>query len=136
MAVTFCLGAVFVLPLLFFYDLSWLKQPGGGLAVLHLGLVSAALGYLLFGRGFSPSWTGRQSRHAAEVDMRHELVIDQLGQFVHIAIAQGFVGFDDVQGLIGDALDESLGCFIGRPNHSRGKPCARTSDAEHLSAGE
>jgi len=51
MAVTFCLGAIFVLPLLFIYDLSWLRQPGGALAVLHLGLVTAALGYLLFGCG-------------------------------------------------------------------------------------
>jgi DME family drug/metabolite transporter len=51
MAVTFCLGALFVLPLLFSAELSWLAQPNGALAVLHLGLVTAALGYLLFGRG-------------------------------------------------------------------------------------
>jgi DME family drug/metabolite transporter len=51
MAVTFCLGALFVLPLLFTADLGWLGQPNGALAVLHLGLVTAALGYLLFGRG-------------------------------------------------------------------------------------
>lgn len=51
MAVTFCLGALFVLPLLFTAELDWLAQPAGALAVLHLGLISAALGYLLFGRG-------------------------------------------------------------------------------------
>jgi DME family drug/metabolite transporter len=51
MAVTFCLGAVFVLPLLFTADLGWITQTNGALAVLHLGLVTAALGYLLFGRG-------------------------------------------------------------------------------------
>ena len=51
MAVTFCLGALFVLPLLFTAELGWLAQPSGALVVLHLGLASAALGYLLFGRG-------------------------------------------------------------------------------------
>ena len=51
MAVTFCLGALFVLPLLFTAELGWLAQPNGALAVLHLGVVTAALGYLLFGRG-------------------------------------------------------------------------------------
>ena len=51
MAVTFCLGALFVLPLLFTAELGWLAQPSGALAVLHLGLITAALGYLLFGRG-------------------------------------------------------------------------------------
>jgi DME family drug/metabolite transporter len=51
MAVAFCLGALFVLPLLFTADLRWLAQPNGALAVLHLGLITAALGYLLFGRG-------------------------------------------------------------------------------------
>ena len=51
MAVTFCLGALFVLPVLFTAELGWLAQPRGTLVVLHLGLVTAALGYLLFGRG-------------------------------------------------------------------------------------
>ena len=51
MAVTFSLGALFVLPLLFTAPLDWLAQPNGLLVVLHLGLVTAALGYILFANG-------------------------------------------------------------------------------------
>lgn len=51
MAVTFSLGALFVLPLLVGADLSWLAQPNGYLVILHLGLITAALAYTLFARG-------------------------------------------------------------------------------------
>jgi len=51
MAVTFCVGALFVLPLLIGADLSWLAQVNGSLVVLHLGLITAALAYTLFARG-------------------------------------------------------------------------------------
>lgn len=51
MAVTFSLGALFVLPLLLGSELSWLVQPNGYLVILHLGLVTAALAYILFAYG-------------------------------------------------------------------------------------
>jgi DME family drug/metabolite transporter len=51
MAVTFCLGACFVLPLLIRANLQWLAQPAGTLVVLHLGVISAGLAYTLFARG-------------------------------------------------------------------------------------
>ncbi len=51
MAVTFCLGAVFVAPLLLTANLSWLAEPSGMLVVLHLGVITAALGYTLYARG-------------------------------------------------------------------------------------
>ena len=51
MAVTFCLGALFVLPLLIGADLRWLTQTSGLLVVLHLGVITAALAYTLFARG-------------------------------------------------------------------------------------
>jgi DME family drug/metabolite transporter len=51
MAVTFCLGACFVLPLLFTANLDWLKEPAGFLVVLHLGVITAGLAYTLFARG-------------------------------------------------------------------------------------
>jgi DME family drug/metabolite transporter len=51
MAVTFCLGALFVLPLLFTANLTWLAQPAGYLVVLHLGVISAAVAYILFANG-------------------------------------------------------------------------------------
>ena len=53
MAVTFCLGSLFVLPLLIGADLHWLAQPAGILVILHLGVITAALSYTLFARGLS-----------------------------------------------------------------------------------
>jgi DME family drug/metabolite transporter len=47
----FCLGAVFVLPLLIGADLTWLAQPAGALVVLHLSVITAAFAYTLFARG-------------------------------------------------------------------------------------
>jgi DME family drug/metabolite transporter len=51
MAIVFSLGAVFLSPLLLTQDLSWLRQPGGLAAILHLGLLATALAYILFGQG-------------------------------------------------------------------------------------
>lgn len=51
MAVTFSVGALFVLPLLCFGDLSWLAQSNGTLVIFHLGVITTALAYSLFARG-------------------------------------------------------------------------------------
>jgi DME family drug/metabolite transporter len=51
MAVTFCLGACFVIPLLITANLQWLTQPAGYLVVIHLGVISAGVAYTLFARG-------------------------------------------------------------------------------------
>lgn len=53
MAIVFCLGAVLLSPLLFTADLSWLAQPRGLVAALHLGLIATAASYTLFARGLS-----------------------------------------------------------------------------------
>lgn len=50
-AVIFCLGAIFLSPLLFHADLAWLGQVNGWLLMLHLGLVATALSYWLFAGG-------------------------------------------------------------------------------------
>ena len=50
-AVAFFGGALLLAPLLFFVDLTWLAQPQGLLVALHLGLVTAALAYMLYIRG-------------------------------------------------------------------------------------
>ena len=47
----FCVGALFLLPLLFSADLSWLGATRGWLLVLHLGVTATALSYWLFTRG-------------------------------------------------------------------------------------
>ncbi len=51
MAVTFCLGACFILPLLITANLHWLSQPSGYLVILHLGVITAGLAYTLFAQG-------------------------------------------------------------------------------------
>jgi DME family drug/metabolite transporter len=50
-AVVFSLGALILLPVLFFSDLSWLAERNGIVIVLHLGLIATALAYLFFARG-------------------------------------------------------------------------------------
>jgi len=51
MAVTFCIGSLFVLPLLIGADLHWLAQTAGILVILHLGVITAAFSYTLFAQG-------------------------------------------------------------------------------------
>lgn len=50
-AVLFSLGALLLLPLLLFVDISWLAHPRGLVVSLELGLVATALAYLLYTRG-------------------------------------------------------------------------------------
>ncbi len=50
-AVIFCLGAIFLSPLLLMADLSWLGQINGWLMMLHLGIVATALSYWFFASG-------------------------------------------------------------------------------------
>jgi DME family drug/metabolite transporter len=47
-AVAFFGGALLLLPLLLFVDLSWLAEPRGLLVALHLGLITTALAYMLY----------------------------------------------------------------------------------------
>ena len=51
LAVVFCLGALLLAPLLLIQPLAWLAQPRGWWVILHLGLLTTALAYTLFGRG-------------------------------------------------------------------------------------
>ncbi len=50
-AATFALGALFLLPVLFATDLSWLASTRGIVVALELGLLATALAYVLFTRG-------------------------------------------------------------------------------------
>lgn len=52
-AVIFTLGAVFLSPLLFTTDLTWLAQPRGLAVALHLGLLATAAAYAFFSRGLN-----------------------------------------------------------------------------------
>lgn len=53
MAVAFAGGAVLLLPLLVTRDISWLADGRGAVIALHLGVVTTAVAYLLFGIGLS-----------------------------------------------------------------------------------
>jgi drug/metabolite transporter, DME family len=50
MAVSFSIGALLLLPILFFVDTSWVFTLGGIAVTLHLGLLATGLSYMLFGR--------------------------------------------------------------------------------------
>jgi len=58
MAVSFSLGAIFLLPALFFVDVSWALTMNGLLIVLHLGLFATGLAYMLYGRGLQTVTVG------------------------------------------------------------------------------
>jgi DME family drug/metabolite transporter len=49
--VVFTINAVLLAALLIGQNLTWLVQPRGWLVVLHLGVVTAAVGYVLFNLG-------------------------------------------------------------------------------------
>lgn len=51
MAVSFCLGALILTPLLFFVNTAWIITPGGLVIALHLGFLATGLSYAFFGRG-------------------------------------------------------------------------------------
>ncbi|WP_270180978.1 EamA family transporter [Alkalihalobacillus sp. CinArs1] len=50
-AVVFSLSAIFLSPLLFLYDLSWITEGNGMAVSLHLGIIATGLAYFLFARG-------------------------------------------------------------------------------------
>jgi DME family drug/metabolite transporter len=50
-ALEFSTGMLFLIPLLFTGDVGWALQPAGLLVVIHLGLITVTLSYILFGRG-------------------------------------------------------------------------------------
>lgn len=50
-AVIFGIGAVFLVPFLFLFDMQWISQPNGIAVSLHLGIVATAAAYSLFSKG-------------------------------------------------------------------------------------
>ncbi len=51
--IMFLIGALFLSPFFFIYDLSWLKTIEGIGVILHLGLITSALAYILFFHGLT-----------------------------------------------------------------------------------
>lgn len=52
MGISFLVGSIYLLPVLYFYPAAWIYSSSRGiLVVLYVGLISAALAYFLYGRG-------------------------------------------------------------------------------------
>jgi DME family drug/metabolite transporter len=89
-AVVFGLGALLLTPILFLSDLSWLARPSGLLVVLHLGVVTIGLAYLLFAQGL----TAVPAAAAVTLSLAEPLTAALLGLFFlgERLPAIGFVG--------------------------------------------
>jgi DME family drug/metabolite transporter len=78
LSVTFSLGVIILLPILFYGDLSWLLEPRGMAVALHLGVVTVGIGYLLFGIGL----TAVPVATAATLTLAEPLTAGLMGVFV------------------------------------------------------
>lgn len=98
-AVVFSLGALFLLPLLFFVDISWLARPSGLMSALWLGLGATALAYLLYTRGLAqiPAAT------AVTLSLAEPLTASLLGIFLLGEVVSGvmLVGMGFILGGLG-----------------------------------
>lgn len=77
-ALVFSLGAVLLTPFLFSSDLRWALEPGGLFVVLHLGLITTALAYILFARGLRSI----PATHAVTLSLAEPLTAATLGILV------------------------------------------------------
>jgi DME family drug/metabolite transporter len=76
--VTFTLGSLFLLPVLFTADMAWLREPMGMLVALHLGIVTVGIAYQLFAVGL----TTISVASAATLTLLEPLTATVLGVFV------------------------------------------------------
>lgn len=78
LTVTFTLGVILLLPVLFVGDLSWLLEPRGMVVALHLGIVTVGFAYLLFAIGLAAVPVAT----AATLTLAEPLTAGLLGVFV------------------------------------------------------
>ena len=78
LTVTFSLGVILLLPVLFAGDLSWLLEPRGMAVALHLGVVTVGFAYLLFAIGLAAIPVAT----AATLTLAEPLTAGLLGVFV------------------------------------------------------
>lgn len=74
----FFIGALFLVPLLFINDISWLTSLNGALSMLHLGLIATALAYTLFAYGLVNVATAK----AVSLTLAEPLTATLLGIFI------------------------------------------------------
>ena len=77
-ALVFSLGGVLLTPFLFGSNLGWAVEPGGLFVVLHLGLVTTALAYVLFARALRTV----PAVHAVTLSLAEPLTAAALGILV------------------------------------------------------
>ncbi len=77
-AIVFSTAAVFLLPILFVYDLGWVMQLSGTISMLHLGLLATAVAYLSFARGLM----GVQASMAVTLALAEPVTAAVLGIFL------------------------------------------------------
>ena len=77
-ALVFTLGGLLLTPLLFGYNLHWVVEPGGLFVVMHLGLVTTALAYVLFARALRTV----PAVHAVTLSLAEPLTAATLGILV------------------------------------------------------
>ncbi|MFL7839089.1 MAG: DMT family transporter [Candidatus Promineifilaceae bacterium] len=53
LSITFLIGSLLLLPILFIGDFSWLAEPRGILVALHLGVITVGAAYTLYAMGLS-----------------------------------------------------------------------------------
>jgi DME family drug/metabolite transporter len=126
MAVVFCLGAVFLSPLLFAGDLRWLAQPRGLAVALHLGLIATAGAYVLFARGLGQVPVAM----AVTLSLAEPLTAAALGLLVlgeHLTVSAALGGGLVLSGLIWLAA----GTWRPAPANYR-KQCKPITDAESV----
>lgn len=78
MAVVFTSAAMLMTPTIFLADWSWIFQSQGLIVALHLGIVTAALSYWLFGRGLKTVKIG----NVATLSLAEPLTASLLGVFI------------------------------------------------------
>ncbi len=90
MALVVFLGALLLSPLMIGRDLAWLAQPRAILVVLHLGLATMALSYILFARGLQHVQVGT----AVTLSLAEPMTASLLGIFVlgEVMTVQAFGG--------------------------------------------
>lgn len=77
-AVVFTLSALFLTPVLFMYDVSWVLQFRGFAVAMHVGLLATALAYLCFARGL----TGLTAATGVSLSLAEPLTAAMLGVVV------------------------------------------------------
>lgn len=77
-AIVFSIAALFLLPFLFFTNINWVFELSGMFTILHLGIISTAIAYILFARGLK----GVTASTAVTLSLAEPLTASMLGIFL------------------------------------------------------